>query len=79
MLCLREVREGFRKEEILEIGIETRREACQGKVVLRLGRRWCNKGHSTQTEVKAQRHKVMEGSGLFSLSKCHEHLRENDT
>lgn len=33
------VREGFRKEKVLEIGIEASREACQGKVVLRLGRR----------------------------------------
>jgi len=31
------VREGFRKEDIFKIGVETCREACQGKVVLRLG------------------------------------------
>ena len=79
-LALRKgVREGFRKEKIQEIRVETCREAYQGKVVLNLGKRWYRKkGLSMQTEVKAQRHNVTEGSGLFSLNKCHEHLRQND-
>lgn len=43
-----------------------------------MARRWLDKeGHSRQREVKAQRHSVMEGAGLFSLNKCHENLRDN--